>query len=232
MSCETANYLYTRCPEVVSTNCITYQGESIDCLGICKGMTLTKLEDIVVNKICDLATLTNMSVIDFTHKCPWIATAWNNAHPGNHPNVDNTILNILNFILDELCILNTKVDGLPTTTEVEFPLNYSCCGGVCDTPTNVNIPTHLQNIIDCICDFKTYVGTINLPTGTSSLSTYILSLNQQIQAQQIQINSIPVLQCQITALSSQIACIINQLKTYTDGNGDSINVICGLTPCP
>ena len=70
MGCETANYLYTRCPEVVSTNCITYQGESIDCLGICKGMTLTKLEDIVVNKICDLATLTNMSVIDFTHKCP------------------------------------------------------------------------------------------------------------------------------------------------------------------
>ena len=155
MGCETANYLYTRCPEVVSTNCITYQGESIDCLGICKGMTLTKLEDIVVNKICDLATLTNMSVIDFTHKCPWIATAWNNAHPGNHPNVDNTILNILNFILDELCVLQAEITVLQTPVEPKVTLDYACCStNSCVTTGKVTLSVALQNIINCICEVK------------------------------------------------------------------------------
>lgn len=222
MGCETANYLYTRCPEVVSTNCITYQGKSIDCLGICKGMTLTKLEDIVVNKICDLATLTNMSVIDFTHKCPWIATAWNNAHPGNHPNVDNTILNILNFILDELCILNTKVDGLDKPLTVEFPLNYSCCGIPCGGETVFNIPTHLKKIIDCICilntkieSFQTSIGDANIKAGNAidiaqdALDTItaqqnaITALSTQINLQKLKINEI------ITAASTSLVAVAN-----------------------
>ena len=217
MGCETANYLYTRCPEVVSTNCITYQGESIDCLGICKGMTLTKLEDIVVNKICDLATLTNMSVIDFTHKCPWIATAWNNAHPGNHPNVDNTILNILNFILDELCILNTKVDNLPNPLSISFSLNYKCCGGVCDIPTTVNIPTHLRNIITCICEVKSEIT--DLKNTINTLKSEILVLEDQINNP---LNGIGALQTQlvtqqisIATLQSTVACIISQVGTIT-----------------
>ncbi len=217
MGCETANYLYTRCPEVVSTNCITYQGKSIDCLGICKGMTLTKLEDIVVNKICDLATLTNMSVIDFTHKCPWIATAWNNAHPGNHPNVDNTILNILNFILDELCVLNSKVDDLPNPLTVEFPLNYSCCGIPCGGETVFNIPTHLKNIIDCICEVKSEIT--DLKNTINTLKSEILVLEDQINNP---LNGIGALQTQlvtqqisIATLQSTVACIISQVGTIT-----------------
>ena len=217
MGCETANYLYTRCPEVVSTNCIEYRGESIDCLGICKGMTLTKLEDIVVNKICNLATLTDMSVIDFTHKCPWIATAWNNAHPGNHPNVDNTILNILNFILDELCVLNTKVDNLPDPLAISFSLDYKCCGGVCNTPTTVNIPTHLQNIINCICEVKSEIT--DLKNTINTLKSEILVLEDQINNP---LNGIGALQTQlvtqqisIATLQSTVACIISQVGTIT-----------------
>ena len=215
MGCETANYLYTRCPEVVSTNCITYQGESIDCLGICKGMTLTKLEDIVVNKICDLATLTNMSVIDFTHKCPWIATAWNNAHPGNHPNVDNTILNILNFVLDELCVLNTKVDGLDKPLTVEFPLNYSCCGIPCGGETVFNMPTHLQNIINCICEVKSEVST--LKSTVKSLQKEVIVLNAQINDPTNGIgalkNQLATQQIDISTLQSTVACIISAFSS-------------------
>ena len=217
MGCETANYLYTRCPEVVSTNCITYQGESIDCLGICKGMTLTKLEDIVVNKICNLATLTDMSVIDFTHKCPWIATAWNNAHPGNHPNVDNTILNILNFVLDELCVLNTKVDGLDKPLTVEFPLNYSCCGIPCGGETVFNMPTHLQNIINCICGVKSEIT--DLKNTINTLKNEILVLEDQINNPLNGIgalkNQLATQQIDISTLQSTVACIISQVGTIT-----------------
>lgn len=223
MGCETANYLYTRCPEVVSTNCITYQGESIDCLGICKGMTLTKLEDIVVNKICDLATLTNMSVIDFTHKCPWIATAWNNAHPGNHPNVDNTILNILNFVLDELCVLNTKVDNLPNPLDETYTYQYcAVCNTDCNPNVALTIPGHIQKIIDCICllntkieSFQTSIGDANIKAGNAidiaqdALDTItaqqnaITALSTQINLQKLKINEI------ITAASTSLVAVAN-----------------------
>ena len=223
MGCETANYLYTRCPEVVSTNCITYQGESIDCLGVCKGMTLTKLEDIVVNKICDLATLTNMSVIDFTHKCPWIATAWNNAHPGNHPNVDNTILNILNFILDELCVLQAEITVLQTPVEPEVTLDYDCCStNSCVTTGKVTLSVALQNIINCICglntkieSFQTSIGDANIKAGDAidiaqdALDTItaqqnaITALSTKIDLQKLKINEI------ITAASTSLVAVAN-----------------------
>lgn len=213
MGCETANYLYTRCPEVVSTNCITYQGESIDCLGICKGMTLTKLEDIVVNKICDLATLTDMSVVDFTAlgTCQWISEAWSAAQK------DKTILNILEFILDELCVLNTKVDGLDKPLTVEFPLNYSCCGIPCGGETVFNMPTHLQNIINCICGVKSEIT--DLKNTINTLKSEILVLEDQINNP---LNGIGALQTQlftqqisIATLQSTVACIISQVGTIT-----------------
>lgn len=223
MGCETANYLYTRCPEVVSTNCITYQGESIDCLGVCKGMTLTKLEDIVVNKICNLAILTDMSVIDFTHKCPWIATAWNNAHPGNHPNVDNTILNILNFVLDELCVLNTKVDNLPNPLDETYTYQYcAVCNTDCNPNVALTIPGHIQKIIDCICllntkieSFQTSIGDANIKAGNAidiaqdALDTItaqqnaITALSTQINLQKLKINEI------ITAASTSLVAVAN-----------------------
>ena len=217
MGCETANYLFTRCPEVVSTNCITYQGESIDCLGICKGMTLTKLEDIVVNKICDLATLTNMSVIDLTENgtCKWISDAWAAAHPFPNGEVDKTILNILSFILDELCVLNTKVDGLDKPLTVEFPLNYSCCGIPCGGETVFNMPTHLQNIINCICEVKSEIT--DLKNTINTLKNEILVLEDQINNP---LNGIGALkkqlatqQIDISTLQSTVACIISAFSS-------------------
>lgn len=218
MGCETANYLYTRCPEVVSTNCITYQGESIDCLGICKGMTLTKLEDIVVNKICDLATLTNMSVINFTHKCPWIATAWNNAHPEINPNVDNTILNILNFILDELCVLQAEITVLQTPVEPKVTLDYACCStNSCVTTGKVTLSVALQNIINCICEVKSEVST--LKSTVKSLQKEVIVLNAQINDPTNGIgalkNQLATQQISIATLQSTVACIISQVGTIT-----------------
>ena len=216
MGCETANYLYTRCPEVVSTNCITYQGESIDCLGICKGMTLTKLEDIVVNKICDLATLTNMSVINFTHKCPWIATAWNNAHPEINPNVDNTILNILNFILDELCVLQAEITVLQTPVEPKVTLDYACCStNSCVTTGKETLSVALQNIINCICEIKSEVST--LKSTVKSLQKEVIVLNAQINDPTNGIgalkNQLATQQIDISTLQSTVACIISAFSS-------------------
>lgn len=222
MGCETANYLYTRCPEVVSTNCITYQGESIDCLGICKGMTLTKLEDIVVNKICDLATLTDMSVVDFTAlgTCQWISEAWSAAQK------DKTILNILEFILDELCVLNAKVDGLDKPLTVEFPLNYSCCGIPCGGETVFNMPTHLKNIIDCICNLK---GEVTALQGkVEGLESDILALSSQLNDPN---SSMTFLQCQISAISLRLSLTIAHLNTLKDGEGNDISITIPQNPC-
>lgn len=210
MSCETANYLYNRCPDVISTNCITYQGDPIPCLGICKGTNLSTVEFLIADKVCKLATLTDMSVIDFTHKCPWIAQAWNSAHPGNNVK-DNTILNILNFVLDELCVLNTKVDNLPNPLNNPIQLDYKCCGDICGVGSTLTIPNHLQRILDCLCSLSSTVN--NLVLEVDSLSKDIVFLKDKINNPlsgllKLQ-NDIVLQNIAINSLQVTVGCILN-----------------------
>ena len=214
MGCETANYLYTRCPEVVSTNCITYQGESIDCLGVCKGMTLTKLEDIVVNKICNLATLTDATTITVP-AC--IIAAWNAGQE------DKTILNLLQFALDQICVLQAEITVLQTPVEPKVTLDYACCStNSCVTTGKVTLSVALQNIINCICglntkieSFQTSIGDANIKAGNAidiaqdALDTItaqqnaITALSTQINLQKLKINEI------ITAASTSLVAVAN-----------------------
>ena len=214
MGCETANYLYTRCPEVVSTNCITYQGESIDCLGVCKGMTLTKLEDIVVNKICNLATLTDATT---TTVPACIIAAWNAGQE------DKTILNLLQFALDQICVLQAEITVLQTPVEPEVTLDYDCCStNSCVTTGKVTLSVALQNIINCICglntkieSFQTSIGDANIKAGDAidiaqdALDTItaqqnaITALSTKIDLQKLKINEI------ITAASTSLVAVAN-----------------------
>lgn len=222
MSCETANYLYNRCPETVSTNCISYQGEPIPCLGICKGSNLSIVEKAIADKVCLLAELTDMSVVDFTAlgTCQWISDAWSAAEK------DKTIFNILEFILDELCVLNAKIDGLDKPLTVEFPLNYSCCGIPCGGETVFNMPTHLKNIIDCICNLKGEVTALQGKVG--GLESDILALSSQLNDPN---SSMTFLQCQISAISLRLSLTIAYLNTLKDGEGNDISITIPQNPC-
>jgi len=209
MGCETANYLYTRCPEVVSTNCITYQGADIPCLGICKGSNLSVVEMAIANRLCELSDLTDATIITVP-AC--IIAAWNAGQE------DKTILNLLQFALDQICVLQAEITVLQTPVEPKVTLDYACCStNSCVTTGKVTLSVALQNIINCICEVKSEIT--DLKNTINTLKSEILVLEDQINNP---LNGIGALQTQlvtqqisIATLQSTVACIISQVGTIT-----------------
>ena len=207
MGCETANYLYTRCPEVVSTNCITYQGADIPCLGICKGSNLSVVEMAIANRLCELSDLTDATTITVP-AC--IIAAWNAGQE------DKTILNLLQFALDQICVLQEEIDVLQTPVEPNVTLDYACCStNPCVTTGTVTLSVALQNIITCICGLKSEVST--LESTVQSLQSEVIILNAQINDPT---NGIGALQNQLTTqqltinnLQKDIICILSVVDT-------------------
>ena len=209
MGCETANYLYTRCPEVVSTNCVTYQGADIPCLGICKGSNLSVVEMAIANRLCELSDLTDATIITVP-AC--IIAAWNAGQE------DKTILNLLQFALDQICVLQAEITVLQTPVEPKVTLDYACCStNSCVTTGKVTLSVALQNIINCICEVKSEIT--DLKNTVNTLKSEILVLEDQINNP---LNGIGALQTQlvtqqisIATLQSTVACIISQVGTIT-----------------
>lgn len=214
MGCETANYLYTRCPEVVSTNCIEYRGADIPCLGICKGSNLSVVEMAIANRLCELSDLTDATIITVP-AC--IIAAWNAGQE------DKTILNLLQFALDQICVLQAEITVLQTPVEPKVTLDYACCStNSCVTTGKVTLSVALQNIINCICglntkieSFQTSIGDANIKAGNAidiaqdALDTItaqqnaIAALSTQINLQKLKINEI------ITAASTSLVAVAN-----------------------
>lgn len=207
MGCETANYLYTRCPEVVSTNCITYQGADIPCLGICKGSNLSVVEMAIANRLCELSDLTDATTITVP-EC--IIAAWNAGQK------DKTILNLLQLALDQICVLKAEITVLQTPVEPKVTLDYACCStNSCVTTGKVTLSVALQNIITCICGLKSEVST--LESTVQSLQSEVIILNAQINDPT---NGIGALQNQLTTqqltinnLQKDIICILSVVDT-------------------
>lgn len=207
MGCETANYLYTRCPEVVSTNCITYQGADIPCLGICKGSNLSVVEMAIANRLCELSDLTNATSITVP-AC--IIAAWNAGQE------DKTILNLLQFALDQICVLQAEITVLQTPVEPKVTLDYACCStNSCVTTGKVTLSVALQNIINCICEVKSEVST--LKSTVKSLQREVIVLNAQINDPTNGIGALKkqldTQQIDISTLQSTVACILSVVDT-------------------
>jgi len=207
MGCETANYLYTRCPEVVSTNCIEYRGADIPCLGICKGSNLSVVEMAIANRLCELSDLTDATIITVP-AC--IIAAWNAGQE------DKTILNLLQFALDQICVLQAEITVLQTPVEPKVTLDYACCStNSCVTTGKVTLSVALQNIINCICEIKSEVST--LKSTVKSLQKEVIVLNAQINDPTNGIgalkNQLATQQIDISTLQSTVACIISAFSS-------------------
>lgn len=207
MSCETSSYSYNRCPEVVSTNCVTYQGADIPCLGICKGSNLSVVEMAIANRLCELSDLTDATIITVP-AC--IIAAWNAGQE------DKTILNLLQFALDQICVLQAEITVLQTPVEPKVTLDYACCStNSCVTTGKVTLSVALQNIINCICGLKSEVSI--LESTVQSLQSEVIILNAQINDPT---NGIGALQNQLTTqqltinnLQKDIICILSVVDT-------------------
>lgn len=147
-----------------TTSEILWAGGDVECLGICNGIPLTQLETEIVNKVCELQTLTDASNI-ILPEC--LVIAWQTR--------DKTVLEFIKFLLDSYCSqqnINTDLETQINNVNPVFTLSYCCCNDEdgCDTQVELTLTSHLQKILNCICEQSNRITEL-----TEQLSNYVTS---------------------------------------------------------
>jgi len=191
------------CPPT-TTNCVSWQGPDIPCLGITTGCSITPIMQTFATNICTLVGEVDMSSI-IIPAC--LTQAWATQDP--------TILNFINLLLQESCTLQSEIDTINTTLVGFNPLitvDFSCCSNnPCVVTGTVTLSQALENIITCICGV---VNTNdNLQSQINDLTSRTNTLTNSVANQQTQIttitNNYTALFSLVTALQSQVDCLNN-----------------------
>lgn len=200
---EKSSYWYDSSPVIGTSHQITWAGGDVYCgttLVACNGTRLTTMQKAILDRICALEGVTNMTTITFP--CS-LEVAWNSQ--------DLTVLNLIQYLLDNACAQKQIIDTLPTTNDPFVTIEYCCCSGVdgCGTSVTVALSTHIQNIITCLCELKTEVATL-----TNTISQ--LATKEQVAD----------LQAQITCLKGNIsAWNLSTLVTFNSNNPVDLGAI-------
>ena len=193
---------FLRCKPLVSTECVIYKGEDIPCLNVCKGEKLSSVEVKILNKICELVGKVDMSSVVLPD-C--LITAWGTK--------DKSILNFIQFVLDQFCLLNST-----DTVESTINVDYMCLASnpCINTQAIVTVPKAIQDIIIYLCDLAGKVNIIENST-IPNLNNKITTLTNRVTTLE---NNNTTLVNSITTINSRINCIITNL------NANSITIPC------
>lgn len=172
MNCNSSPSTFNRCSETISSSCVIYQGESIDCLDICRGQTITEVENAILEQLCILTGLTDLSTLTIP-QC--LISAFSTK--------DKNILNSIQILLDQVCTNTGDIISLQTGLDNLNPLvsvDFKCCStNPCVTNGTIRLNVALENLISCLC---TQADTINsLQSQIASYQTQINSLTSQYQ---------------------------------------------------
>lgn len=109
----------------VSSNCVIWQGPDLSCINLCNGDTVSSVVYKVATDLCTIKTALDLSALDLSCLVSFCSSV-------NPAPTTKTLSAVLDFIIDKVCCLNTKVDNLPTG------------GGSTYTEPNIALPTCLQ----------------------------------------------------------------------------------------
>lgn len=224
MSYITSSTLTDRCGNSVTTDCCQYVGPAISCLNICTGDVLTSTQISIANAICELYGDVDVTSI-ILPQC--FINAWSTT--------DKNILNFLNFLLQQACYQQNQVDqiidgeitlhNLDPIITIDYP---QCCQSACSPGATLKISTHLENILTCLCNLYTLVGSV--PSQYASLSAWITQLQATVNGN---LALVPSLQNRITNLESTVTSQQAQIVTLTNKINCIITNISGMNAlCP
>jgi hypothetical protein len=155
------------CPEVLSNECIVWQGGDVPALGIENGDQLSEAEYIITGKILELFDDIDMSEIDIN--C--IQTTCQQTCK------DTSLKAIIQLLYDNQCCLADLITGPSAdSTAPTVTVNMSCLT-VYDAFGNVvpqDLNQTLQSLINQVCTNKTSITSIN--TTLTSLQGQISTL--------------------------------------------------------
>lgn len=154
------------CPEVLSNECIVWQGGDVPVLGICNGDELSVAEKTIADKIVELFDDIDMSQIDLhclldtcAQKCK-----------------DTSLKAIVQVLFDNQCCLQDLIKSISGgTATVTVNLNLRCLKVFDDFGNEIpqDLNQSLQSIVNQVCQTVTDV---------TSIKASIVSLQNQIDA--------------------------------------------------
>lgn len=215
--CNSSSTQYTRCPQVVSTNCVFYQGNAKTCpsddgFSICKGDNLSEVQSNIFDRICQLIGDTSVTEVVIP-SC--LEDAWDDN--------DLTILNLFNFVLTQQCVLQESIDTINNNQENLNPfvnIIPVCSCNCTDCRVTVRLTDALNDIIICLCNAKAEIATLQsqvniLTTDLAAVQTVYNSFSNFITTTSCTLVN---LQCRMVAAEERM-----------DENG--LNACVDCTPC-
>ena len=137
------------CGDSLTTDkCVLYTGVDVPLLGICNGDSLFQWEEIIVNKLLEIADGTGITLSDVTLDCDFITTLLDGGEP--------TVTNLVQALITAACETKEQLDALSAQVNVSFSIS-----GVCLTlPSNPTRDQVLQAIVTKLCSASTIVDGI------------------------------------------------------------------------
>lgn len=144
----------------ISSNCVTWLGEDIPCLGIKHGDSISTLVAIIANKVCEISVPQDLSKLSLEG----LLSICNQVEP-----VSLTLVSVLQLMIDNnVCLkdlidaINERLNNLEGNSSLTLILN---CLGTEDefgNPVEIDENTLLQLLIDNICQLKSDIADINI----------------------------------------------------------------------
>lgn len=143
--------LNTGCTDAVSSNCVTWQGPTISCIGLCHGQSVSDVIAAIGDKICAIAAGLDLSTLDLSCLIDIVEPT------------SRTIQTILQLILDNQCTLKDLIDNLSSDPSDEaLNLNLRCLKKFDDFGNEIpqDLNQALQSIVNQVCANKTDIVDI------------------------------------------------------------------------
>lgn len=181
---------YDRCAEVLSSKCVSYQGDEIPCLDICANDSVSVVIETIGLAVCDLITATDVSAITI----PTCLTAiWGTT--------TSTIPNYIQVLLNYACTLKGEINTINTNLQTFDPfvtIDFKCCeSSPCVSSGTQKVSEAIQSTVNCLCDVKSDVTNLSELAHAqadviTTLQGQIDSLNASIAAMLLSISEIRV----------------------------------------
>lgn len=183
--CNNSSTTYSRCNPPQSSNCTFYQGDSLTCAAdetfkVCKGDNLTDIQQVIFNKICELAGNINIQSVEFP--CS-LQDAWEDQDP--------TILNLLQYMVEIQCEQKSLIETLQenqSTLDPQVEICLECCGESCGSG-KLLLSEALNKIVSCLCATKA-IANEALQKATDALYKADVTLAAAVAEQQLIITSL------------------------------------------
>lgn len=206
MPCPKCSDTLKRCPDVQSSDCIKYVGDSNECLDFCKGQSVSEVIEQIGTETCTIKTNTDVSTIDLNDYCDdlrdfYISKSYES----------KTVVNFIDFLLSFDCNLQGQIDAINNSlTNFQSTVTIQSCGCLgepCAKPSVMNTSDAIQILINANCSQQIEI---------ESLKTTVCQQNKSIQA-----------------LTNTIGCLIEKLNLLGIEVSSDINFeACQISPNP